>query len=64
MGNPEDIEYYKSLELNYYPEQGENIAGKLAHQYTRIVEACKQRNGEVNSMFLVPAAEVTPPKQM
>ena len=64
MGNPEDIEYYKSLELNYYPEQGENIAGKLALQYTRIVEACKQRNGEVNSMFLVPKAEITPPKQM
>ena len=64
MGNPEDIEYYKALELNYYPEQGENIAGKLALQYTRIVEACKQRNGEVNSMFLVPKAEITPPKQM
>lgn len=64
IGNPEDIEYYKSLETNYYPEEGENIAGKLAFEYNRIVEACKIRYSEVNSMFLVPTAEITPPKHM
>jgi hypothetical protein len=64
IGNPEDIEYYKSLETNYYPEQGENIAGKLAFNYNRIVEACKVRASEVDSMFLVPVTEITPPKHM
>jgi hypothetical protein len=64
IGNPEDIEYFKSLETNYYPEQGENIAGKLAFNYNRIVEACKVRTSEVDSMFLVPVTEITPPKHM
>ena len=64
IGNSEDIEYYKSLETNYYPEKGENIAGKLAFHYNRIVEACKVRTSEVDSMFLVPITEITPPKHM
>lgn len=64
IGNPEDIEYYKSIETNYYPEKGENIAGKLAFHYNRIVEACKVRTSEVDSMFLVPVTDVNPPKHM
>ena len=64
IGNPEDIEYYKSLETNYYPEEGENIAGKLTQEYIRIVDACKKRTNEIDSMFLVPIPEINPPKQM
>ena len=45
-------------------EKGENIAGKLAFHYNRIVEACKVRTSEVDSMFLVPVTDVNPPKHM
>lgn len=64
IGNPEDIEYYKNMETNYYPEQGENIAGKLAVQYNRIVDACKTKTTELETMFLVPQVEIIPPKHM
>lgn len=64
LGNPEDIEYYKERGLNYFPEEGENVAGKLAFEYNRIAEACKERTSEVDSMFLVPAAKIIPPRQM
>ncbi len=62
LGNPEDIEYYKSMETNYYPEEGENIAGKLSYEYNRIVDACNTRKNELDTMFLVPAVEINPPR--
>lgn len=63
IGHEEDIEYYTEMGSNYYPLEGENIAGNLAHQYERIVDACKERDRkkEIDSMFLVPKPEITPP---
>ena len=57
LGNEEDIEYYKSMQTNYYPVEGENIAGSLGEEYLRIVDACKTRTSALDQMLMVVPQE-------
>ena len=59
--NEEDIEYYKSIHTNYYPVEGENIAGSLGEEYLRIVDACKTRTSALDQMLMVVPQEQQDP---
>lgn len=61
LGNEEDIEYYKSIHTNYYPVEGENIAGSLGEEYLRIVDACKTRTSALDQMLMVVPQEEQDP---
>lgn len=64
LGTEDDIEYFKSIGANYYPLEGENIAGDLVNEYQRIVEACRSKKSELENMLAVIPEETQPQKQM